>query len=368
MNIKIGSIIKKLRTENNITQDTLAIALGVTPQAVSRWESEAGYPDIELLPALADFFSVSTDELIGYRLSQREQQLAETKTEMDRLAEVGTTEEQIAYARKAFTLFPNDYEIRSNLAVCLYFSWEEEHNEALFNEIEELLKSVIDGCKDEDIRYDAINTLILLYAEAKQPDKARELTEHLTPMKYCREYALSNGIGDGNNEQYRQDEIDKLADALGLSIKNYVLDDELPNDPSTWDKKIEMLKISNRIYQMIYGEDLLFYHTRLSMNYWLISTYRIAQGKTEEALDSLEKMCCHAIAYDKAYLNDHGKHYSSILVDKLVYPEKSKDFHELTEHTDSYYMLDRLQHTRYDSIRQEPRFIKVLEALKEYAK
>ena len=73
MNIKIGAIIKKLRSENNITQDALATAIGVTPQAISRWESEGGYPDIELLPALADFFSVSVDELIGYRLSEREE-------------------------------------------------------------------------------------------------------------------------------------------------------------------------------------------------------------------------------------------------------------------------------------------------------
>ena len=43
MNVKIGSIIKKLRTENNITQDTLATAIGVTPQAISRWESEISH-------------------------------------------------------------------------------------------------------------------------------------------------------------------------------------------------------------------------------------------------------------------------------------------------------------------------------------
>ena len=65
MNIRIGAVIRKLRAEHNITQDTLAAALGVTPQAVSRWEAEGGYPDLELLPALADFFSVSTDELLG---------------------------------------------------------------------------------------------------------------------------------------------------------------------------------------------------------------------------------------------------------------------------------------------------------------
>ena len=38
MNLKTGAIIKKLRTENNITQEALAAALGVTPQAISRWE------------------------------------------------------------------------------------------------------------------------------------------------------------------------------------------------------------------------------------------------------------------------------------------------------------------------------------------
>ena len=368
MNIKIGAIIKKLRTENNITQDMLATAIGVTPQAISRWESEGGYPDIELLPMLADFFSVSTDELLGYKLSEREQELANIKKEIERLSEVGSVEERVAYARNAFARYPNDYEIRDNLAVCLYLVWDENHDEALFKEIEALLKSVADECNDEDIRYNAINTLIMLYGEVKHCDKAKELVNRLTPMKYCREFALSNGIGDGNNELYRQDEIDKLTDSLGLAIRNYTLDDELPNDPSTWNKKIEMLHISNQLYQMIFGHDMLYHHNRLSMNYWLISTYQMSQGKIAEALDSLELMCEHAIAYDQSYQNDHGKHFSSFLVDKLIYPERSKEFHELTEHTDCYYMLDRLQSDRYNCVRHDPRFVLIVEKLKSYAK
>ena len=69
--LKIGTKIKTLRREQKVTQEGLAVALGVTPQAISRWEGEGGYPDIELLHALADFFSVSVDELIGYRQSER---------------------------------------------------------------------------------------------------------------------------------------------------------------------------------------------------------------------------------------------------------------------------------------------------------
>ncbi len=368
MNIKIGAIIKKLRAENNITQDTLATAIGVTPQAISRWESEGGYPDIELLPALADFFSVSTDELLGYKLSEREQELINIKKELERLAEVGSIEERVAYARNAFAHYPNDYEIRDHLAVCLYHVWQETHDEALFEEIESLLGSVANECNDENTRYDAINTLIILYGEVKQSEKAKEWVNRLTPMKYRRETALSGGIGDGKTKFYIQDEIDKLTDALGLAIRNLVLNEDLPNDPSTWDSKIEMLRVSNQLYFMIYGDDLMFHHNRISFNHWVISTYQMSLGKTEDAMESLEKMCDHAVSYDISYQNDHGKHFTSFLVDTQVYPEKNRDFHELTEHTHCHYMLDRLQHGRYDCIRQDPRFISVVERLNQYAK
>ena len=175
------------------------------------------------------------------------------------------------------------------------------------------------------------------------------------------------GIGDGNTELYIQDEIDKLTDGLGLAIRNLALNEDLPNDPSTWDKKIEMLRISNQLYHMIYGDDLLYHHGRLSFNHWLISTYQMSLDRTEDALESLGQMCHHAVAHDQAYQNDHGKHFSSFLVDKVVYPEKSKDFHELTEHTNCYYMLDRLQSSLYDPIREDARFVAVTETLRKYA-
>ena len=368
MNVKIGAIIKKLRAENNITQDTLATAIGVTPQAISRWESENGYPDIELLPTLADFFSVSIDELLGYKLSEREQEIANIKKEMGRLSEVGTLEERVAYARNAFAHYPNDYEIRDHLAACLYFVWDGTHDEALFKEIESLLSSVANECTDENIRYDAINTLIALYGKVKQPEKAKEWVNRLTPMKYCREKALSDGIGDEKTKFYIQDEIDKLVSALGGAIQTLALSEDLPNDSSTWNDKIEMFRVSNQLFHIIYGDDLMYHHSRLSFNYWIISTYQISLDKTEDAMESLEKMCDHAIAYDISYQKDHGRNFTSVLVDTQIYPEKSKDFHELTEHTHCYYMLDRLEHTRYDSIRQDPRFVSIVERLNQYAK
>ncbi|MCH5184019.1 MAG: helix-turn-helix transcriptional regulator [Oscillospiraceae bacterium] len=63
--IAVGSKIKTLRTEHRMTQEQLAAVLGVTPQAVSRWEVAKAYPDLELLPVIAAYFSVSTDFLLG---------------------------------------------------------------------------------------------------------------------------------------------------------------------------------------------------------------------------------------------------------------------------------------------------------------
>lgn len=364
MYIKIGAIIKKLRTNNNITQEQLATAVGVTPQAISRWEAEGGYPDIELLPLIAEFFSVSTDELLGYKKSEREECLAEIKKEMKRLYEVGTSEERVKFARTAISRYPADFEIKENLASSLCCLWSDTKNDDLLPEIENLALSVVDDCKDWDIRYDAIFLLVSVYADSDRPEKALEMTELLTPIKYCRETVKSAcGIGDGKTEIYIQDEIDKLTDALGTTISELVLNDDLPNDPSTWDKKIEMMNISNELYKMIYGDNLMFYHVRLSFNYYIVSTYQMSQGKEGDALDSLESMCRHALAYDKSYRNDHGKYYTSVLTDKLVYPEPSKDFHEFTEHSQCYYMLERLKHKRYDSIRNNKRFVSIVETL-----
>lgn len=66
MQIKTGHIIRGLRRRDSRKQEDPANALGVTCQAVSRREANKGYPDIEMIPAIANFFHVSIDELFGY--------------------------------------------------------------------------------------------------------------------------------------------------------------------------------------------------------------------------------------------------------------------------------------------------------------
>lgn len=61
--MSLGSQIARFRKEKSMTQEALANALGVTNQAVSKWELDQSCPDIQLLPKLADLFGISLDRL-----------------------------------------------------------------------------------------------------------------------------------------------------------------------------------------------------------------------------------------------------------------------------------------------------------------
>ena len=64
---RIGTVIRELRDEQELTQDSLAYYLHVSSQAVSKWERLEGDPEINKLPAIAKFFNVSIDYLFDYK-------------------------------------------------------------------------------------------------------------------------------------------------------------------------------------------------------------------------------------------------------------------------------------------------------------
>lgn len=70
-NLKIGEKIKAKRRERNLTQEELATMLGVTKAAVSKWENAESFPDITMLPQIAQLFYITMDELFDYTLEYK---------------------------------------------------------------------------------------------------------------------------------------------------------------------------------------------------------------------------------------------------------------------------------------------------------
>ena len=71
MGTNFSNNFRTMRKQRNLTQEQIAEALGVSCQAVSKWETNSSYPDISLLPIIADYFEVSVDFLIGHDTSKK---------------------------------------------------------------------------------------------------------------------------------------------------------------------------------------------------------------------------------------------------------------------------------------------------------
>lgn len=84
MKLAIGENIRNFRKKNDLTQETLADRLGVTYQSISRWENGSTYPDLELIPAIADMLVVTVDELFGMPQIEKEKRAVETFDELRR--------------------------------------------------------------------------------------------------------------------------------------------------------------------------------------------------------------------------------------------------------------------------------------------
>ena len=70
-----SEIFRALRKDKQLTQEQIAEVLGVSPQAISRWENSLSYPDITQLPNIASYFETSVDDLLGIKKVVKKQKM-----------------------------------------------------------------------------------------------------------------------------------------------------------------------------------------------------------------------------------------------------------------------------------------------------
>ena len=160
MQLDLGQKIRELRRRDGRTQENLADALGVTSQAVSRWEANGGYPDMQMIPAIANYFHISIDELFGYH-DDREKKI---KGILENATEIMTRQghsmyqgclpkdflEVVNMLRAAADEFPNEPRILLKLARALWmWGWSEYGAKGKANDASEPL--------EEDTEYSAKN-------------------------------------------------------------------------------------------------------------------------------------------------------------------------------------------------------------------
>ncbi len=302
MKLHIAENLRRLRQCRNLTQEQLAERLGVSFQAVSRWETGLSYPDIELIPELAAFFDVSTDVLMGVEKSTMEQNLARDKKRL-RMG-FDTLEEELVFAEECHRMYPHDLEIQDTLIYRLSYYPERhaemrrlireyiEHPDADKEDIDQLIRLLISTERDEDlpaalekyaVEYDLSRSELLAWRFAKQGDSdtARKYRHWHTLLLLSRLFGAGMTL---RNDIFRYSPDAERILLRNLGILNFLTGTEGQN-LVTGD-----------------GEPDLWYGNRLAWGFQLAGNY-VLSGRIDEAfavLDSVVRL------YEKFYALPEG--------------------------------------------------------------
>ena len=196
MELMIAEKIKKYRKERGLTQEALASVLGVSYQSVSKWETGDGYPDITLLPSIANYFEVTVDELIGNdKISAREDV---QKNYFDVVGSLGC-EERLALALKYNKKYPRNWHIANSLMREI-----SRHNRDKLTEykalVYELCERILKECPDSVMRRSAVTSACMVCDEDEIEEWISRDTEFYHEKRheiYEERYKLT-----GDKEQY----------------------------------------------------------------------------------------------------------------------------------------------------------------------
>ena len=215
MNIYFGENLKKLRKERDLTQENLADFLGVTFQAVSKWERGEGYPDITILPDIASFFDVTVDDLLGINQAMNEEKLSSLIEEYDSLSNEQSRKEML---EKMKQISSNDFRVLlRELGYLVHFSDLKENSAKIKATYDYIQKN----CTIDRIRISAARHIIIFYNELSKSyetlvpfSDVEEMIENMPHMRDGQEFIASYLYPNNHPNHYG-----KIQEAIEESIK-----------------------------------------------------------------------------------------------------------------------------------------------------
>lgn len=242
MEINMGGKIRQLRKQRNISQEVLAQALGVSFQAVSKWENSVAMPDVAMIPAIASFFGVSTDELFDFNLIEQEKKVQELcwAAAEYRFTDPKKSETML---REALRQYPGNEIILNNL---LYVMQTPDR----YDEVITVCKSILEITKYDDVKYDVTRILAQTYHDKGDQALVRPTLEQIPEIYFSKlELAANLLTGDEALEAARMQaglSRDDLLDMLSRMS-------ELYRQKGDVDKAAEYAALTRAVYELFVG-------------------------------------------------------------------------------------------------------------------
>ena len=340
MQLNIGTKIRELRRKEKRTQEALADALGVTSQAVSRWESGGSYPDMEIIPSIAHYFGISNDELFGY--DNERTKAIDTLVSMINDMNFKNNgvdiniDECIAIARNAMIEYPGNEKIMLCLASVLFnagyvrygeyhlideegyniYDVERHRQYAEWKEAISLYEKLLKTIEDGEYRHRAIRELVQLYLNIGEHDRALEVIQTAPDIYGSKEFLRANAFdGKKRAEAYGEALLRTVRACSELMVSNVIIYEK---NMSLADK-IQSLQGAIDIFGLVctdgnYG----IHHSFIARIYTLLSVYLWLNGNHDGAFEVLDKAHWHFNGFEECCSLEDGS-YTAPLVRLVQY-------------------------------------------------
>jgi len=291
----------------------------VTNQAVSRWEANGGYPDMEIIPSIANYFHIAIDELFGYN-NDRDERVRKIIVDAGAMMEAREDmESYVAVLRNAVLEFPSEAGILLELGYALLMCGFQKHGlrrtikdeyDYAVNDIEyniknayvtealEIFEKVLSMGINPDDRRVVILYIVRIYAMMGAYDKAEEIANKQDSVVISRECLLPNAADGEKRYIYQGEALLALTRQLQRSISGAVdIKSTLRNSESGVQK---LLGVAH-LYELILDDgNYEEFHFDLWNIYRLCSIYTARQGDIPKAIEYFD-VCFH-----------HGKRFMAI--------------------------------------------------------
>ncbi len=203
----IGNVIKKYRKNKGMTQEEMAVRLGVTAPAVNKWEKGNSLPDVSLLAPIARLLGITTDELLSFRDELTDEEINQYLSKLQKDLESQDFHTVFLSVKEKIEEYPNCEKLIWQAAVILdarrmaiKLADRDPYDPAIFKWYERCLLS-----EDEQIRNQAADSLFHAFLRKNDYEKAAHYLEYfsLENPERKRKEALVNSKTGKRMEAYR---------------------------------------------------------------------------------------------------------------------------------------------------------------------
>lgn len=365
MNLNFAENFKKYRKQKGVTQENIAEELGVSGQSVSRWEVGICYPDLELLPSIANYFGISIDSLLSNDKESRER--AE-KEFIEKLDSMDDREKRIELAGEYSRKYPEDDQYSYYLMneIVWYAVGDKEKTDKYMPQLRKIADKLIGT-----IYRDYVIQMMSAVCDEAELEKWLDMAPY---SGFCRRYCLNNRASARNDHRlwYVQNGLEmfehfadlldrRCPDPMGSHIKSAFQRDVMKTIRSFGDGDVpDGWKLFYSYKQLVYAACLF------------------GNGETDkgwENFDSAVEMCKYAFYLNDEWLDIGGPLFSNLKVNKSwTYAiDTDTNKHKLFavhyhSFSDMYFIHSLLTDPRwawFDSVRDTEKYKSAVTSVKE---